>query len=351
MKSNYLKLGSKFISDKHAPFLIAEISANHNQSLKRLLKLIDKIVESGADAVKIQTYTPDSMTLNSKSKHFKIIDKKSPWKGKTLYDIYKKGTTPYEWHKKIFNYAKKKRILCFSTPFDDYAVEFLEKLKVPFYKVASYECVDIPLIEKIAKTYKPIIISTGAANFNEINDAVKTVRKYHNKLILLKCTSLYPSKDSQLNLSAIIEMKKKFKCPVGFSDHTIDLNAAITSIGVGANVIEKHVKFSNKESGLDSSFSITPKELKDLKVKMNNAWKALGIKTIGPIKEELKVRKRRRSLYFIKNLKKGEIVKLESIKRIRPGYGIAPKHIKTIIGKKVKKNIKFGAPIKWADFI
>ena len=241
MNKNFIKLGKHVINDNNPPFLIAEISANHNQSLTRIFRIIDEISKSGADAVKIQTYTPESMTLNIRTKEFIIKDKSSPWKNQSLFDIYKKGSTPYNWHRKIFDYAKKKKILCFSTPFDDNAVDFLEKLNVPFYKVASYECVDIPLIEKIAKTFKPIIISTGAATIQEIKEAVKTVKKYHNRFCLLKCTSIYPSKDSQLNLSAIRNLKRQFKCPVGFSDHTIGLNAAITSIGVGANIGEKHV--------------------------------------------------------------------------------------------------------------
>tara|TARA_B100001758_G_C18347298_1_gene577773 strand:+ start:68 stop:1123 length:1056 start_codon:yes stop_codon:yes gene_type:complete len=350
MKKKYVKLGKYLVGDGHPPFLIAEISANHNQSIKKIFKLIDKISKSGAHAVKIQTYTPDSMTINIKSKNFKITDKKSPWKGKTLYDIYKKGSTPYKWHKKIFNYAKKRKILCFSTPFDDHAVDFLEKLKTPFYKIASYECVDIPLIEKVSKTRKPIIISTGAANFDEIKEAVKTVRKFHNKLILLKCTSLYPSRSNQLNLSAINNIKSIFNCPVGFSDHTVDLNAAITSIGAGANIIEKHVKLLRNEKGLDSSFSIDVEELRKLSVKIHKAWDSLGTNKIGPVKDEIKVRKRRRSLYFIKNLKKGDIINAKDIKRIRPGYGLPPKFLKKIIGKKIKKNISYGSPIKWTDF-
>lgn len=350
MKKTNLKLGKYTIGDDHPPFLIAEISANHNQSLSRIFRMIDEISKSGVEAVKIQTYTPESMTLNIRSREFIINDKKSPWKKKSLFEIYKEGSTPYKWHKKIFEYAKKKKILCFSTPFDDYAVDFLEKLKVPFYKIASYECVDIPLIERVARTFKPIIISTGAASIKEIEEAVRTVRKYHSKICLLKCTSIYPSNSDQLNLLGIKYLKKKFNCPVGFSDHTKDLNAAITSIGAGCNIVEKHVKLKSNDKGLDSSFSISVKELKKLKEKLYQSWLALGRENYFPIREENKIRKRRRSLYYISNLKKGDQIKSKDIKRIRPGLGILPKYLKIIIGKKVKKNIKYGKPVRFSDF-
>jgi len=325
------------------PYLIAEISANHNGSLTRAKKLIKCAKDNCADAVKLQTYTPDSMTMKSNKKYFKIT--KGIWKGNNLWNLYNKAKTPYEWHKELFNYAKKIGILCFSTPFDENAVDLLEKLKCPIYKVASFEMTDIPLIKKIAKTKKPMIISTGLANLNEIKTTFDIARKNGAKdITLLYCVSNYPSKLSDFNLNNIKILKEKFKCKIGLSDHSTDMKVAIAAIASGAEVIEKHIALKNQKKGFDLKFSIKGNEIKKLKKIMNETYGMVRKFNFYNNKSDKINLNSRRSIFVVKKIKKDEKFSKLNIKRIRPGYGVAPKYYEKIIGKKSLKNLSPGTP-------
>lgn len=327
------------------PFLIAEISSNHCGKFDIAKKLIKCAKVNGADAVKLQTYTADSMTLNSNKKYF--IIKKGLWRGYKLWDLYNKAHTPLEWHKKLFRYAKKIGIIIFSTPFDENAVDFLEKLNCPMYKIASFEMTDLLLIKKIASTKKPIIISTGMANLDEISLAFKTAKKYGAKdITLLYCVSNYPSKIDDFNLNNIYILKKKFNCRVGFSDHSIDDTVAMTAVASGAEVIEKHVALNEKSKGLDVKFSLKGNEIKKFKQKLDLVYKLKGQKTFFRNKNEAANKIFRRSIFAVENIKKGEIFTKQNIKRIRPGYGLEPKYYEKLLGKKSKKNVAKGEPIK-----
>lgn len=342
-----IKILSRSIGSKYEPFIIAEISANHNQSISQALKIIKGAAKAGVDAVKLQTYTPDTMTIKKKNI---IIDKKSPWKGKDLYELYKKGSTPWKWHKKIFSYAKKLGLIAFSTPFDASSVDFLKKLKVPLYKISSFEITDLPLIKKVALTRKPVILSTGMATFSEIQEAVKTLKKNGTKkIILLKCTSAYPTQEKDVNLSTIPVLRKKFKCEVGLSDHTIGEVSAIASIGYGATVIEKHVTL-NKKKSIDGIFSLDLDELNKFVKKIRLAKKCSGQIKFGPTKNELKNLKYRRRIVAIKDIKKDEKFSEKNIRCMRGVNGLKPKFYFKIINKKSKKYINYGEPIKIKHF-
>ena len=345
-----IKLKNKKISSNHKPFIVAEMSGNHNQSKENAFKIVDAAAKSGADAIKLQTYTAETMTLNLKDKEFFISDKKSLWKGQTLSELYSKGSTPWDWHKEIINYANNKKIICFSTPFDNSSVDFLETLNIPIYKIASFELTDLPLIKKVAQTKKPIIISTGMGSIDEIKDAVNIVKQSGNDFILLKCTSTYPAKAIDSNVLTIPELKKIFNCEVGLSDHTKGIGTAIAAVSHGACLIEKHFTLDRKLGGIDSDFSLEPHELKSLVIETRQAHKSLGKIFIGPTKSEELSLKYRRSLYCSKDIKKGSKVTKNNIKSIRPGFGISPKYYDELIGKKVRKNIKKGTPIKWNLF-
>lgn len=330
------------------PFIIAEVSANHGGSLKKVLKIIDAAANAGVDAIKLQTYTADTITIKSDKKNFQIRDKNSLWKGRTLYSLYKEASTPWEWHEAIFRRAKKKKLIYFSSPFDLSAVNFLNKLNVPCFKIASSECIDIPLIEKVAKTNKPIIISTGMATEEEINEAIKTIKKNgRSKYALMKCTASYPAKEEELNLATINYMRKKFKCEVGFSDHSISNVAAISSIAHGATFIEKHIVIKKNDHVLDAKFSADPNQFKDLVRDTYLAWLSIGKKKFGPTLSEKNSIKYRRSLYIVKEVKKGEIISKKNIRSIRPSGGLLPKNFKKVIGKKFKKSANIGTPLKW----
>ena len=340
-----IKINSKIVSEKKNPFIIAEMSGNHNQSLSVALKIVKGVAEAGADAIKLQTYTADTMTLNSNHKNLIIKNKKSPWHNKNLYKLYKKGSTPWKWHKKIFSLSRKLGLTAFSTPFDKTSVEFLEKLKVPLYKIASFEITDLPLIKKVARTKKPMIISTGMASINEIRDAVKIAKKNGcKKIILLKCTSSYPSSLNEMNLKTLKELKKKFNCEVGLSDHTKGFTSAITSVALGASVIEKHVKL-NKKKSIDDSFSLDMVQFKEFVKKIRLAKKTLGKVYFGPTKSERKNLKYRRSIVAVSNIKIGEKFNENNIKCLRGIPGIKPKYYFRILGKISKKNITLGTPI------
>lgn len=331
------------------PYIIAELSANHGGSLDRAKESIRKAHSAGVSAIKIQSYTPETMTLNSHKSDFCIKD--GLWKGKTLYDLYSEAYTPFEWHEDLFEFARTLGITIFSTPFDETAVDLLESINTPAYKIASFEIIDIPLIEYIAKKNKPIFLSTGMASENEVQDAVNTIRKYSDSnLLLFHCISSYPTPTEESNLNNISYLKNKYKIEVGLSDHTKNNIAAITSIGLGAVAIEKHFKLDDEECGPDSDFSLNIKELSKLVIECNQAWLAKGKgNTFARSEKEKDNLIFRRSLYFVRNLSKGHKITLDDIRRIRPGFGIEPKYLHEIIGKKIKKNIEIGDPVKWDD--
>lgn len=328
-------------------FIVAEISANHGQEFNRAVALIKKAKECGADAVKFQTYTPDNLTIDVNNKYFRI--KHPKWGGQTLYQLYKKAYTPWSWFKKLKKVADDSGIIFFSTAFDKTAVDFLEELNVPIHKIASFELVDLSLIEYAAKAKKPFILSTGMASFSEIKEAVKTARNAGAKeIVLLRCVSGYPAKPEEMNLRIIPDMKKRFGCLIGLSDHTLGIEVSIAAVSLGARVIEKHFTLSRKIETPDSFFSIEPKELRNLVDNIRIVEKALGKVRYGITNEEKKSLIFRRSLFTVKDIKKREVLTEENVKSIRPAYGLAPKYLKMIIGKKAKKDMKKGTPIKFS---
>ena len=327
------------------PFLIAEISANHCGDINLAKKLIKCAKINGADAVKIQTYTADSMTVNSNKKYFKI--KKGLWKGYNLWELYDEAHTPLKWHEQLFKYSKKIGIKIFSTPFDETAVDFLEKIKCPMYKVASFEMTDIPLIKKIASTKKPMIISTGMSSLKEIEFSYKVAKQYGAKdITLLYCVSNYPAKIDDFNLNNIKILKRKFKCRIGLSDHSLDNHVAITAIGAGAELVEKHIALENQKKGLDIKFSLKGRKIKDFKKAMRDTYNLLGRYYFYRNSSENKSKIYRRSIFIVKDIRKGEKFTKKNIRRIRPGHGLEPKFFEKILEKKSKKNLFVGDPLK-----
>ena len=342
-------INGRKIGTDQPPYIVAELSGNHNGSLERAKESIKTAKDCGADAIKIQTYNADSMTINSDKSDFVI--KKGLWKGYKLYDLYQEAHTPYEWHKELFSYARSLGITIFSTPFDESAVDLLEELNAPAYKIASFELTDLPLIEYVAKKRKPMLISTGMASFEEIRDALNTAKNNGAESILLfHCVSSYPAPAEEANLRQIINLKDKFEVLVGLSDHTIGNTSSISAISLGACAIEKHFTINRKDKGPDSSFSVEPDELSNLVKETNIAWKALGLKSFKRPKVEADNLVFRRSLYYIKSIKAGEKVTQKDIRRIRPGFGLPPKYYAEIIGKTVIKDVERGQAIKWSDF-
>jgi pseudaminic acid synthase len=339
MKSINLNFSSK------KTYFIAEISANHNGSLQQAKKIIYTAKKYGADAVKLQTYTPDTMTIKSNKLDFKI--KGGLWNGKTLWDLYEKAQTPFEWHKELFDYAKKIKITCFSTPFDESAVDLLESLNCPFYKVASFEMNHIPLVKKIAQTRKIIIISTGMANLKEIDLAYKTAKKNGAKeIILLYCVSNYPSKISDFNFNNIKILKERYNCKVGFSDHSTDNKVVAAAIAAGAEVVEKHIALEGQKKGFDLAFSLKGKEIKNYVQVIKAASLMLGKEYFFRNKSENDSLQFRRSIYAVSDIKKGEKFTKKNIRVIRPGFGIQPIYFEKLINKKSPSNIKYATPIK-----
>lgn len=344
-------IANRKIGKNHQPFIIAEMSGNHNQSLERALSIVEEAAKSGADAIKLQTYTADTMTINATHGEFFISDEKSLWKGKSLYDLYKEAYTPWEWHKEIFAFAKKLGIIAFSTPFDASAVDFLEELDAPCYKIASFENTDIPLIRKVAKTGKPMIISTGMASLEEIEESVKAAKDSGCKdLILLKCTSNYPAPPSASNINTIPDIEKRFNVHAGLSDHTLGIGVAVASIALGACVIEKHFTLKREDGGVDSAFSLEPSELKALKEETTRAWEGLGGVYYGASATEEASKVFRRSLYVVNDMKKGDKFTTENLRAIRPGLGLPPKYYDDVIGKTANSDIKRGTPLKKEHF-
>ena len=330
------------------PFIIAEMSGNHNQSLERALAIVDAAADAGVDAVKIQTYTADTMTIDIDTGEFFISDKDSLWKGETLYHLYEKAHTPWEWHKAIFERCKERGIMGFSTPFDDTSVDFLEDLGVPCYKIASFENVDLPLIRKVARTGKPIIASTGMTTVAELSDLVQTVRENGcTDLTLLKCTSSYPASPEGTNLRTIPHMRELFGCAVGLSDHTLGIGAAVASVALGAAVIEKHFTLSRAEGGVDAAFSLEPAEMAQLVRECRTAALALGAVSYERAEQEQKSLQFRRSLYVVEDMKAGDVFTEKNLRRIRPGMGLSPKYYDIILGKKANCNITRGTAVQW----
>ena len=328
------------------PFIIAEMSGNHNHSLERALEIVDAAADAGVDALKIQTYTADTITIDKNDGEFLIADPNSLWKGESLYSLYQKAYTPWEWHKPIFERCKEKGIIGFSTPFDFIAVDFLEDLDVPFYKIASFENVDIPLIRKVAQTGKPIIASTGMASLAELSELVETAKANGcNDLTLLKCTSSYPATPAGSNLATIPHMKALFDCTVGLSDHTLGIGVAVASIAFGAMVIEKHFTLSRADGGVDAEFSLEPQEMKQLVKEVNAAYEAIGTVHYGLTSQEST--KFRRSLYIVEDMKDGDVITEKNMRSIRPGLGLPPKYYDILLGKKVKCDVKRGTALSW----
>ena len=329
------------------PFIIAEMSGNHNQSLERALAIVDAAADAGVDAVKIQTYTADTMTIDIDTGEFFISDKDSLWKGETLYHLYEKAHTPWEW-KAIFERCKERGIMGFSTPFDDTSVDFLEDLGVPCYKIASFENVDLPLIRKVARTGKPIIASTGMTTVAELSDLVQTVRENGcTDLTLLKCTSSYPASPEGTNLRTIPHMRELFGCTVGLSDHTLGIGAAVASVALGAAVIEKHFTLSRAEGGVDAAFSLEPAEMAQLVRECRTAALALGTVSYERAEQEQKSLQFRRSLYVVEDIKAGDVFTEKNLRRIRPGMGLSPKYYDIILGKKANCSITRGTAVQW----
>jgi pseudaminic acid synthase len=338
----------KIFNKNSPPILIAEISANHNGSIKKAKQLILTAKKNGADIVKLQTYEPRNMTINSSLNDFIIKD--GLWKGYKLWDLYKQAQTPFRWHKELFDYSKKIKIPCFSTPYDDEGVEFLKDLKSQLYKISSFEMSDISLVKKICNIGKPVIISTGLANLSEINKIYKIIKKTKcKKFILLYCVSSYPANNKDFNLYNIDVLKKKFKCEIGFSDHSKDNLVAMLAISRGVRIIEKHIALENQKDGLDIDFSIKGKEIRKFKDDMIKAWTLIGKKNFYRTSNELRNKKYQRSIYVIKKIKKGEKFSKINIKRIRPGYSLPASKWNIILGKKSKKNYSIGSRIKMSD--
>lgn len=336
------------IGKKYPPFIIAEMSGNHSQSLEKALQIVEAAAKAGVNALKIQTYTADTMTLNIEKSDFYISNSNSLWGGSSLYKLYQEAYTPWEWHEPIFKRCKELGIIGFSTPFDETAVDFLESLNVPCYKIASFENTDIPLIRKVATTRKPVILSTGMATVEELDISVHTVREAGcASLILLKCTSSYPASPSNTNIITIPHMKDLFTCQVGLSDHTMGIGVSVASIALGATVIEKHFTLSRADGGVDSAFSLEPDEMRSLVIESEHAWMAMGKICYGPTKNEQESLQFRRSLYIVRDMKAGDILTRDNLRPIRPGFGLPPKYYSLLLGKRISKDIKIGTPANW----
>jgi N-acetylneuraminate synthase len=339
---------NRMVGNSHPPFVIAEMSGNHNQSLERALEIVEAAAKTGAHALKIQTYTPDTMTLDLDEREFHISDPKSLWTGTSLYKLYGQAFTPWDWHEAIFKRAKELGIIAFSTPFDATSVDFLESLDVPCYKIASFENTDLPLIRKVAATGKPMIISTGMASIAELDDTVRAARQAGCKdLVLLKCTSTYPATADNTNILTIPHMRELFGCEVGLSDHTMGMGVSVASVALGATVIEKHFTLNRADGGVDSSFSMEPAEMTQLVVETERAWQALGRVAYGPTAAEEKSIVFRRSLYVVKDLQAGDVLSEDNVRAIRPGLGLPTKYLEQVLGKIVKQSVARGTALSW----
>lgn len=348
MRVMSMKIGERDVSPATRPYLIAEMSGNHNQSLDRALEIVDAAASSGADAIKLQTYTADTMTLDTHAPGFVIDDPNSLWAGRQLYDLYNEAHTPWDWHGPIMERAASHGMHCFSSPFDDTAVDFLESLGAPAYKIASFEVTDLPLIRKVARTGKPMIVSTGMATVAEIDDAIRTAKAEGNEqIVILKCTSTYPATPQNTNISTIPNMRDTFGVQVGLSDHTMGCGVSVAAVAFGAVLIEKHFTLARADGGVDSSFSMEPEEFRQLRLETERAWQSLGQVTYGGTKAEEKSRAFRRSLYIARDMKAGETLTPETLRIVRPGFGLPPKFYDELLGKAVKRDVTLGTPVGW----
>jgi len=343
-----MRIADKEIGRRFSPFIITEMSGNHNQSLERALEIVEAAAKAGTHALKIQTYTPDTMTLNLDEGEFHISDPNSLWAGTSLYELYQEAHTPWEWHKPIFDRARELGMIPFSTPFDETAVDFLEELDVPCYKIASFENADLPLIRRVAATGKPMIISTGMATIAELDETVRAARKAGCKdMILLKCTSTYPATPENTNILTIPHMRELFDCEVGLSDHTMGVGVSVAAVALGATVIEKHFTLCRADGGVDSAFSLEPEEMTSLVNETERAWRALGNVRYGPTAAELQSLVYRRSLYAVADIAAGEPLTPQNIRAIRPGFGLAPKFYETVLGMHAKDDVARGTALRW----
>lgn len=345
---NTIKIGPFSIGKDEPPFIIAELSGNHNQNLTLALEMVDAAADAGVHALKLQTYTADTMTIDIKHGEFFIDDNQSLWQSQSLYELYEQAHTPWEWHKTIFERAKERGMVAFSTPFDATSVDFLETLDVPCYKIASFENTDHELIAKVARTGKPVILSTGMASLTEIAEAVEVLE--HNncqEYVLLKCTSQYPAAPINANLATLPHLRQLFNCQVGLSDHTTGIGTAIAATALGATVIEKHFVIDRNAGGVDAAFSLESDEFALLVTETKRARVAIGNISYGCTESEINSRKLRRSLYIVKDIKEGEILTRENVRAIRPGFGLPVKYLKNVIGKQVRRSVKRGRPLSW----
>lgn len=341
-------IADKRVGNTFPPFIIAEMSGNHNQSLERALEIVEAAANTGAHGFKVQTYTAGTMTLDIKEGEFFIDDPKSLWYGHSLYELYQQAHTPWEWHEPIFKRCKELGIIGFSTPFDATAVDFLESLDVPCYKIASFENTDLPLIRKVASTGKPMIISTGMATVAELDEMVRTAREAGcHDIILLKCTSTYPATPENSNLLTIPHLRELFNVEVGLSDHTMGIGAAVASVALGATVIEKHFTLRRADGGVDSAFSMEPAEMKQLVIETERAWQSLGKITYGATAAETASKVFRRSLYIVDDMEIDEQFTPDNLRAIRPGHGLPPKYYEMLLGRRVTQPVKKGTPVSW----
>lgn len=341
-------IGQRRIGLGHPPFIIAEMSGNHNHSLDRAMAIVEAAAKSGAHAVKLQTYTADTMTIDVRGKGFVIDDPKSLWAGRSLYDLYEEAHTPWDWHAPLMKRAAELGVLCFSTPFDDTAVDFLESLGAPCYKIASFENTDLSLIRKVASTRKPLIISTGMASIADMDEMIRTARAAGARdIALLKCTSTYPATPANSNVSTIPHMRGLFDCEIGLSDHTMGVGASVAAVALGATVIEKHFTLRRADGGVDSTFSLEPAEMASLVTETERAWQSLGHIQYGCTDAEEGSLQFRRSVYIVKDLKKGDVLTTENLRCIRPGYGLPPKFLDLLIGRTVSRDVPRGTPAAW----
>lgn len=349
--SDSIDIGGRLIDLSHPPFVIAEMSGNHNQSLDRAMDLVEAAAVAGAHALKLQTYTADTMTIDCDAPGFTVTDEGSAWRGRSLYDLYQEAHTPWEWHKPIREKCSELGLILISTPFDETAVDFLEELGLPAYKVASFENTDMPLMRRIAATGKPMIISTGMLTLDELSETVEEVRTAGcGQPILLKCTSSYPARSSDANLATIPNMRALFDTEVGISDHTPGIGVSVAAVAMGATVIEKHFTLDRAEGGVDSQFSMEPQELRSLVIESRYAWDGIGDVRYGPGIAEANSRIFRRSLYFVEQIHSGEVIEARHIRRIRPGYGLPPKYETHVLGKIANQDIERGTPVTWESF-
>lgn len=345
---NGFSIAGRPIGPDAPPFVIAEMSGNHNQSLERALAIVEAAAASGAHALKIQTYTADTMTLDSQEAGFVIDDPSSLWRGKSLYKLYEEAHTPWEWHQPIFDRARELGMIAFSTPFDDSAVDFLETLDVPCYKIASFENTDLPLIRKVAATGKPMIISTGMASVAELDEAVRTARAAGCRdLVLLKCTSTYPATPENTNIRTIPHLRQLFGCEAGLSDHTMGVGVAVASVALGATVVEKHFTLARADGGVDSAFSLEPAEMRQLVEETERAWQALGAVSYGATAAEEKSKAFRRSIYAAEDIPAGAPLTRENLRIIRPGFGLPPREFERCLQRRARVDIRRGTPLDW----